>query len=183
MQARGFFSSLFDYSFTSFITPRIIRVLYILATIMIAVWTLLLVLASFNVSSSAGVGMLLVGGPVFFLISMIWARVFLELVIVFFRINGNVQEIRDERIGDAPQPAPIPEKPLPVAAPVIAPVAPAEETGPEGAATTTTVERDPEPAATASSPPESEPAPTRYCENCGAERSPDSRFCTSCGHA
>ena len=32
---------------------------------------------------------------------MIYARVFLELVIAFFRINGNVQEIRDERIGRA----------------------------------------------------------------------------------
>ena len=33
MEAKGFFSSLFDYSFSSFITPRIIRVLYMLATI------------------------------------------------------------------------------------------------------------------------------------------------------
>ena len=41
---------LFDYSFSSFVTPRIIKVLYVLATILISLWTLVLVLAAFNVS-------------------------------------------------------------------------------------------------------------------------------------
>ena len=44
------------------------------------------------------------------------------------------------------------------------------------------------PAATTADPPpapEPEPAspPTRFCENCGAERRPGGNFCTSCGHA
>ena len=64
--------------------------------------------------------MLLIGGPLFFLFSMIYARVLLELVIAFFRINGNVQEIRDGRIGGAPQPAPS-LGPSPEDAPVVAP--------------------------------------------------------------
>ena len=51
---------------------------------------------------------------------MLYARVLLELVIVFFRINGNVQEIRDGRIGGAPQPAPS-LGPSPDDAPVVAP--------------------------------------------------------------
>ena len=101
MDAQGFFKSLFDYSFRSFVTPRIIRILYVLATIMISLWTLLIILAAFNVSSGAGVVTLVIVGPLLFLVSMIYARVVLELVIVFFRINGNVQEIRDERIGGA----------------------------------------------------------------------------------
>ena len=120
MQAKSFFGSLFDYSFSSFVTPRIIKILYVLATIVISLWTLFLIVAAFNVSDGAGGGMLLVGGPLFFLFSMIYARVFLELVIVFFRINGNVQEIRDERIGGAPQPAPS-LGPSPEDAPVVAP--------------------------------------------------------------
>src|SRR5688572_25199107 len=102
MEAKSFFSSLFDYSFSSFITPRIIKVLYVLATIGISLWTLFLIVAAFNVSDGAGGGMLLIGGPLFFLFSMIYARVLLELVIAFFRINGNVQEIRNGRIGGAP---------------------------------------------------------------------------------
>jgi len=40
------------------------------------------------------------------------------------------------------------------------------------------------PAATTSSSPEAAPAraPARFCENCGAARSPTGRFCTACGH-
>ena len=58
--------------------------------------------AAFNVSEAPEVLMLLIGGPLFFVVSMIYARVLLELVIAFFRINGNVQEIRDARVGGAP---------------------------------------------------------------------------------
>ena len=45
MQAKSFFVSSFDYSFSSYITPRIIRVLYVLATILLVLWTLAVVLA------------------------------------------------------------------------------------------------------------------------------------------
>jgi hypothetical protein len=170
MQAKSFFGSLFDYSFSSFITPRIIKILYVLATIGISLWTLFLIVAAFNVSDGAGGGMLLIGGPLFFLFSMIYARVFLELVIAFFRINGNVQEIRDGRIGGAPQPAPSLGLP-PEDAPVVAPAESHPEI--EDAPVVAQLSAEPEPAATS----------TRYCENCGAERRPEGRFCTSCGQA
>ena len=54
--------------------------------------------------------------------------------------------------------------------------------------TASAIESSAEAAAAAASPSAGEPtqaqaAPTRYCENCGAERSPDSRFCTACGAA
>lgn len=188
MEAKGFFASLFDYSFSSFVTPRIIKVLYVLATIAISLWTLFLIVAAFNVSDGAGGVMLVIGGPLFFLFSMIYARVFLELVIAFFRINGNVQEIRDDRIGGATQPVPTPETP-PDGAPVVALAGPSPEIEPDPVATATAVAPIPDAAVAAdtSSAPESEhehaPPPARYCENCGAERRPGARFCTSCGHA
>ena len=56
MEAKSFFSSLFDYSFSSFITPRIIKVLYVLATIGISLWTLFLIVAAFNVSAAPEAG-------------------------------------------------------------------------------------------------------------------------------
>ena len=111
MQAKGFLAALFDYSFTSFVTPKIIKVLYVLATIVISLWTLFLILAAFSASSGFGVVTLVIVGPLFFLISMIYARVLLELIIVFFRINANVQEIRDGRSGGAVQPTPVSETP------------------------------------------------------------------------
>ena len=184
MQAQSFFSSLFDYSFSSFVTPRIIRILYVLATILISLWTLALVLAGFNISSGAGLVMLVVVGPLLFLISMIYARVGLELIIVFFRINGNVQEIRDERTGGAPQPAPAPEPP-PVTAPVLAPATSAE-TEDEPAVAATAIGPGPQvatPTDTAATAEDPLPSDVRYCENCGAERRPGGKFCTSCGYA
>ncbi len=194
MQAKGFLSALFDYSFTSFVTPRIIKILYVLATILISLWTLLLVVAAFNVSGGAGGVMLIVGGPLFFLLSMIYARVLLELIIVFFRINGNVTEIRDDLVGDAHPPAPVSETPR-VDAPVIAPAVPviasaattpeiAQEPAVIAAAAEPTIEA--EPAETSAAPEPVSPAPPaspRFCENCGAERSPGATFCTNCGHA
>ena len=92
MQTKGFFGSLFDYSFSSYITPRIIKVLYVLATVLVALWTLVIVLAAFRVSSGAGILTLLIIGPIYFVITMIWVRVSLE-VISAFRIHGDVQEI------------------------------------------------------------------------------------------
>jgi outer membrane biosynthesis protein TonB len=176
MEPRGFMTALFDYSFTSFVTPKIIKILYLLATVVVALSTLVLVLAAFNTSSGAGILTLVIVGPLFFLISMIYARVLLELVIVFFRINGNVQELRDGRSGGPVQPAPTPAPP----AVDTAVVAPAE--------TAITIERAAETPPTAASSPEPEPEPepeasARFCENCGAERRPEARFCTSCGHA
>ncbi len=129
MEPRGFVTALFDYSFTSFVTPKIIKVLYVLATIVVSLSTLVLVLAAFNNSSGAGVLTLVIAGPLFFLLSMIYARVLLELVIVFFRINGNVQELRDGRSGRPVLPMPTPAPPT-VDAAVVAPaetaIAPAE---------------------------------------------------------
>ena len=178
MEPRGFVTALFDYSFTSFVTPKIIKILYVLATIVVSLSTLVLVLAAFSNSSSAGILTLVIAGPLFFLLSMIYARVFLELVIVFFRINGNVQELRDGRSGGPVQPMPSPAPPT-VDAAVVAPaetaIAPAETAA-------FALEQDAEAPPTPASAPEPEVS-ARFCENCGAERRPEARFCTSCGHA
>jgi hypothetical protein len=181
MDAKGFFSSLFDYSFSSFVTPRIIKILYILATIGIALWTFVILLAGFRVSSSAGVLTLLVVCPLFFLWMIIWTRVGLELIMVLFRINANVQGIHDGRSGGA---APTTGTPS-AGGPAAEPVGSGAGTGLAPAAPAAAVEEvsETEPTAASSSPPEPGAAapPKRYCENCGAERSPTSRFCTTCG--
>lgn len=53
----------------------------------------------------------------------------------------------------------------------------APETQQESALPATAVEPSSEAA------PAPEPGSPRFCENCGAERSPTARFCTACGHA
>ena len=173
MQAKGFFRSLFDYSFSSFITVRIIKVLYVLMTIAVALWTLLVILLAFRVSSGVGILALLVGGPIFFVITMIYVRVGLELLMVFFRIHGDVAEINRRGGGGANG---IPVVPIPVPAPVT----PSPAAAGPAAATLTAA-----PAVMSSSAPEPPSVPpipaARFCDNCGAARSPGKRFCTACG--
>jgi Domain of unknown function (DUF4282) len=160
MPVQGFFASLFDYSFSSFITGRIIKVLYVLTTIIVGLWTLFFILVAFRESSAFGILTLVVFGPLFFVFTMIYVRVVLELIMVIFRIHEDVDAINRRGGGEtvAVAPGPVPEQPTPDAAPTDVsatedtPAAPTEET-------------------------------PRFCESCGAERSPGKSFCTSCGKA
>lgn len=194
MQGKGFFTSLFDYSFSSYITPRIIKILYVLATVLVALWTLAIILVAFQASSTLGILTLLIVGPLYFVIAMIWVRVGLEVLSAFFNIHYDVQEIK-QRAGGAGG-TPVASGPSPATlgpvraddAEIAVPVAGSPpETRQEPAVTATAVESNAEvasPAASSSAPePASAPPRARYCENCGAERRPDARFCTSCGHA
>jgi hypothetical protein len=124
MQTNGFLGSLFDYSFSSFITSKIIKVLYVLTTIVVGLWTFLLILVAFNASSGAGMLTLVVIGPLFFLFAMIYARVGLELLMVIFRIHEDVREL-NQRAGGVGS-ASVPVDPAPVVPPEPGPsVAPA----------------------------------------------------------
>jgi hypothetical protein len=163
MEPRGFFASLFDYSFSSYITPRIIKLLYVLATILVALWVLLLILLAFKASKTLGILTLLIGGPLDFLITMIWVRVGLEALSAFFRIHRDVHDINARGVSS---------NGLPVA-PVPPPLVP--EPKPEAALVGATA-----PAPAAAAPP---PAVERFCANCGAETTPGKRFCTGCGEA
>jgi hypothetical protein len=166
MHAKGFFASLFDYSFSAFITSRVIRVLYILTTIILALWTLVFVLAAFRSSTGLGIAALLVGGPLFFVFTMIYARVVLELIMVIFRIHEDVDDINRRGAGA---------------------VTPEPEVDHDPSSAVTAEPPAAAASATLSSPaPEAAPEPravTRFCENCGAERKLDKRFCVACGTA
>ena len=56
-----------------------------------------------------------------------------------------------------------------------------EEEESDEVATAVRKESEPTPATPGVSAPEASTAVARYCENCGAERSPDGRFCRNCG--
>jgi len=90
---QGFFKSLFDLSFTSLITTKIIKVLYVLAMIGIAFYALIFTVAAFQASSALGLLVLVVGAPLFALAALIYARVLLEVFIALFRIMENTSEL------------------------------------------------------------------------------------------
>jgi ABC-type multidrug transport system fused ATPase/permease subunit len=100
-QTKGFFQSLFDFSFTVFITAKIIKVLYGLSVAGAALVGLFLIISGFNISASAGVVMLLIGAPLFFLLSVIYTRVLLEIMIMIFRIEEHTREIAHQGQGQS----------------------------------------------------------------------------------
>ena len=95
---QGFISSLFDFSFTSFVTPKVIRVLYALIMIGVGLGVLFFVILMFRLNAALGAITLLILGPVYFLVTMAFYRLVLEFFMVTFRIYEELHLIR--RRGD-----------------------------------------------------------------------------------
>ena len=91
-----FLRALFDFSFSQFITTRLIRLLYAIGVVIAALSALGAIIRGFNESAGAGVVALIVA-PLIFLLVVIVARVWLELVIVVFRIAEYLRDMAGER--------------------------------------------------------------------------------------
>ena len=87
-----FLASLFDFSFRKYITPTIVKFVYMLFVGLSAIWALLLILIGF--SQGVLVGLLtLVLAPAVFLACVCVSRLFLEAVISMFRIANYAAEM------------------------------------------------------------------------------------------
>jgi Domain of unknown function (DUF4282) len=94
---RGFFGSLFDFSFTSMVTPKIIKVLYVLSTLWTALLGLVILVISFRTGGMAGgLFVLIVIEPIFILLMLGVYRVILEAFMVVFRIYEETKKIREQ---------------------------------------------------------------------------------------
>jgi hypothetical protein len=69
---KGFFGALFDYSFMTYVTPKVVKIVYIIATVLIALGWLIFLIAAFNYSVWSGI--------LFLLFGWILALVYLALV-------------------------------------------------------------------------------------------------------
>ncbi len=119
-QRKGFFRSLFDLSFTSFVTASVVKFIYMISLIFVVLYVLSTVgwlsflsyafIAGISESEAIGVvvGVLLflVLLPILLLIAVTYVRVLLEIVIVLFRISENTTElVRQGRAASANPPA------------------------------------------------------------------------------
>lgn len=84
----GGLNDLFDFTFTKFITPTVIRIVYILAIVFAAVGWLALVIGGFTRGAAAGLGSLIFGTLAALIAILMW-RVILELTMVIFKIKDN----------------------------------------------------------------------------------------------
>ncbi len=108
MPEKGFFGALFDLSFSSFITTKIIKVLYVLAIIIAGLAALAYVIVAFAADPALGLLTLDILAPLGFLLYVIYTRVFLELLIVIFRIMETNSELVQLQRGAAGGPPPMP---------------------------------------------------------------------------
>lgn len=99
---KGFFASLFDISFSSLITTRIIKVLYVISLIVIGLFSLFFIIGAFTSSAGAGILTLLILAPLAALLYTVYTRVILEFIIVVFRIaeyNGELVALQRQQMG------------------------------------------------------------------------------------
>lgn len=98
MPQKGFLGALFDLSFSEFVTVKLIKFIYVLLLVLIAIGYVVGVIAGFADSAGQGLLMLIVGAVGAF-IAVIFARVYMEILIVLFRIAENSTElVRQNRL-------------------------------------------------------------------------------------
>jgi hypothetical protein len=89
---KGFFSSLFDLSFSSFVTPKLIKILFILLLVGLGFIYVIFGVSIASQDSTGGVLWFLLLGPLVVFIYVLVYRVLLELIMVIFRIYENSRD-------------------------------------------------------------------------------------------
>lgn len=89
---KGFLATLFDFSFNDFVTTKIIRLLYVLGVLGAAVGAIIFIIGGFQTSTGIGI-LFLVLSPVIFFLYVLFVRIWLELIIVIFRIAEHTKDI------------------------------------------------------------------------------------------
>lgn len=102
MQDKGFFAVLFDLSFSEFVTTRIIKVLYCISIVLAGIWALAILVGCIaNGGAAAFLG--LIFAPLLFFFLLLCARLWLEFIIVVFRIAENTAQLVEQCAGCASQ--------------------------------------------------------------------------------
>lgn len=86
---KGFFGALFDFGFTSFVTPTIVKVVYILATILIGLGYLILLVSSLRSGAAAAIVTLIAGG-LGALVYLALVRISVEFMYAIVRMSEDI---------------------------------------------------------------------------------------------
>jgi hypothetical protein len=89
----GLLRALFDISFDELVTPKITKFLYILSILYAALLTSLCIIVGLNVTTGFGILIFIIGALFIFLLTIIYSRVLLEMVIVTLRVAHYMAEI------------------------------------------------------------------------------------------
>ena len=86
---KGFFAALFDFGFNHFVTPKIVKVVYAIFTVLLALGYLAYVIFGFSQNAGLGVVILVVGAVVFILY-LAFFRMAMELYYAVIRMSEDV---------------------------------------------------------------------------------------------
>lgn len=87
----GFFAALFDFSFSSFVTPMIVRVVYVLGMVLIVLGWLGLTVAEFSQNTGGGIAVLIFGA-LGALVYLAFFRMGLEFLIAVVRMSEDIHK-------------------------------------------------------------------------------------------
>ncbi len=95
-EPKGFFTTLFDFSFSEFIVPKVIQTLFVIGILGAAIGAFFFIAWGFRASFFAGL-LTIILSPIVFVIYVILVRVYLEVVMVLFRISDTLNRIFAEK--------------------------------------------------------------------------------------
>jgi hypothetical protein len=87
----GFFSALFDFTFSTFATPKIVRFVYLLATVVIGLFFVVWVVAAFSDNVGLGIFVLILG-LVAAIVYLAFIRMTLEIYYAIVRMSQDINE-------------------------------------------------------------------------------------------
>jgi hypothetical protein len=88
---KGFLGALFDFSFTHFVTPKIVKFVYVLAVVALGLGWLLFLATTFSQSAGAGIAVLIVG-PIVILVYLAFIRMTLEFYLAVTRMSEDIHK-------------------------------------------------------------------------------------------
>ena len=101
LEGKGLLASLFDLDFRYFITLKFLKVIYVVVMLVIGLGALLFFF-SFASQGAGGAILGLVLAPIGALFYLVFARVYLELIALLFRIAENTTRIADSLAASGP---------------------------------------------------------------------------------
>jgi hypothetical protein len=90
-EEKGFFGSLFDFSLTEMITPRIIRFIFAIGLLVLLLGTVFGLVSAILTGELVAIIVAVVVLTVGFFLAAIMLRVYMELIVVFFRIYDELR--------------------------------------------------------------------------------------------
>lgn len=90
---KGLFAGLLDINFTTFVTLKFLKVIYVILLVLIALGTISFFFTSLLRGGAGGIFVAFIVVPLVAFLYVVLARIYLEILALFFRIGENTSAI------------------------------------------------------------------------------------------